>query len=453
MLLPLSQSLCESVTGSWPSCSAPSAPSLAPRYPPTPTAATAAHPYLHHLHLHGASTSPLFHSSPHGPGVTRGWEVPFCPNFLQPLCNHLNLLPNLPILRAVQNFPRHDNSPSSSHLVLFHSILLTPTAIALSSLHEGLFPVAHHSPRPNSSRAACPFLVRPFSPNPHWLPSLPRQCVVEGRQPVCPAPALLLAPASPAPGHGRNSLLSIKPSPRATRPLIGRTSLVTRQILRAPSSLLTPGDADANSAPPRPQSLVPSLIFRHQPVLHSQWVSANKFLPRTCRAIAVVGAMQESIPGLGATTNLIPTASTSGASNLQPLRFRRPTSLRRPSPAVSCASSPTLSLKCHCGRSGLWTETGQPANALPDHHAFRPDPSEQDTLPQCSTGQCRRSQQTNTSISAAGNRHQVQQPCSPRKRETASRLSQHVGCRDSSEDRPIEGHGAGRAPARDLAAV
>jgi hypothetical protein len=45
--------------------------------------------YLHlHLHLsctHLASTSPLFHSSQHGPTVTLArWEVPFCPNFLQP---------------------------------------------------------------------------------------------------------------------------------------------------------------------------------------------------------------------------------------------------------------------------------------------------------------------------------------------------------------------------------
>lgn len=157
MLLRLS---CESVTGSWPSClyHVHNCHARPPTHPPTRTCTWTV------LLYPPASTSPLFHSSPHGPSVTR-WEVPFCPNFLQPLCNHLNLLPNLPILRAVQNFPRHDNSPSSSHLVLFRSILLTPTAIALSSLHEG--PFSHSAPLAPTQlvRAACPFLVRLLLPS------------------------------------------------------------------------------------------------------------------------------------------------------------------------------------------------------------------------------------------------------------------------------------------------
>lgn len=64
----------------------------------------------------------------------------------------------------------------SSYFVVF---FLTPTAIALSSLHEGLFSTAHHSPRPNSSELRVPSWYVYFS-HPNWLPSLPRQCVVEG---------------------------------------------------------------------------------------------------------------------------------------------------------------------------------------------------------------------------------------------------------------------------------
>lgn len=133
-----------------------------------------------------------FSTAPRTGQLSPGGKYPFRPNFLQPLCNHLNLLPNLPILRAVQNFPRHDNSPSSSHLVLFHSILLTPTAIALSSLHEGLIPTAHHSPRPNSFRAACPFLVRPFSPS--SLAPLPPSSMRRRRQSLLLLPGFCLLP-------------------------------------------------------------------------------------------------------------------------------------------------------------------------------------------------------------------------------------------------------------------
>jgi len=62
--------------------------------------------------------------------------------------------------------------------------------------------------------------------------------------------------------------------------------LIARQILGGSGTgLPAPEDADANRVPPRPQSLVPSLPFRPQPILHSQWVSAYKLLPR--RAIAV----------------------------------------------------------------------------------------------------------------------------------------------------------------------
>lgn len=99
---------------------------------------------------------------------------------------------------------RHDNSPSSSHLVLFRSILLTPTAIALSSLHEGPFPAAQLSPRPDSTRAACPFLVRRF---PHLLPpSLPSSSMRRRRQSILLL-LLLLAPASHAPKRGRHHIV------------------------------------------------------------------------------------------------------------------------------------------------------------------------------------------------------------------------------------------------------
>lgn len=140
-----------------------------------------------------------------------------------------------------------------------------------------------------------------------------------------------------------------------------------------------------------------------------------------------------------------------GASSLWPPRSCRPPNLP-PSLANSSATPSGLSLKCNCGRSGPGIETGQLANALPDHDAFRLDPSEQNALPQCSTGQCHYNQQANTSIPTAGNCHQVQQPRPPRKRAATSQLSQHAGCRDSPEDRPIESHGVGRATTRDFAA-
>lgn len=207
----------------------------------------------------------------------------------------------------------HDttNSPSSSHPVLFRSILLTPTAIALSpSSRRPFFPTAHHSPRPNSSELRVPSWYVYFS-RPDWLPSLPRQCVVEGRLCCsCPTPgACLIRTCTTAHRLASSSSRSILLRVLRHSPIGVPTFSVLGRCWAARSyggaQLPCSRHLDANRLLPLPQSLVPSLLFRHQPVLHSQWVSAYKFLPR--RATAVFGSNARINPGLGPTTTFIST--------------------------------------------------------------------------------------------------------------------------------------------------
>ncbi|KAL2280456.1 hypothetical protein FJTKL_12449 [Diaporthe vaccinii] len=232
-------------------------------------------------------------SFPHGPAAAR-WEVPFCPNFLQPLCNHLNLLPNLPILRAVQNF--HDTTILlhlliSSYFIVF---FLTPTAIALSNLHEGPFPPRTIRPdptRPELRVPSCPSLL--LLPG-FWL--LPHLHLDTG---ASPSILLDLAPTKAL----RDSPIDVLSE------LLGNNC--TARSLGA--QLPTPDDADANSVPPRPQSLVPSLIFRPRPKFTST-MGKRKQIPAS-KSESSRKSNARINPGLGATTKLIPTASTPGASN------------------------------------------------------------------------------------------------------------------------------------------